>query len=216
MKRTLIVVLGLLCASSLDAQVRRRVPRVVTPSTWISASAGLFNANQVSDGATESTWDFGSATSPLYRLAVERSVGRTASVGLTGSYARLPLTYIGNGGAESCARCEARLDLSSLAASFHVGGGVGLHQVLEGSAGVVRFGNLERKDDGSALAPTGGSVDPYFVFGYGFGYSFGPQVQVSVVQDFGLALHEREGLSSEQSNTLRQRTLRLNFRYGIR
>jgi hypothetical protein len=35
------------------------------------------------------------------------------------------------------------------------------------------------------------------------------------VQDFGLALHERTGLSSEQSNTLRQRTIRVNFRYGF-
>jgi len=35
-----------------------------------------------------------------------------------------------------------------------------------------------------------------------------------VVQDFGIVLHERKGLSSELSNTLRQRTIRLNFRYG--
>ena len=86
-----------------------------------------------------------------------------------------------------------------------------MHQVLEAQAGVINYRNLKRDSDGVSLAPTGGNVDPYFTFGYGFGYNFNPAMEVSIVQDFGLALHERTGLTSDQSNTLTQRTLRLNF-----
>lgn len=197
-----------------DGQVRRRAPRVPEPSAWVSLSAGLFNGNDVSDGSTASTWDFGRASTPQFRLALEKSISGTASIGATGTYARVPFTYIGTGGDDSCTRCAARLDVASLGASFHVGGGIGLHQVLEGSAGVLQYRNL-RRDAGGALAPTNGNVDPYFTFGYGFGYALSPSMQMSVVQDFGLALHEREGLSSEQSNTLRHRTIRVNFRYGF-
>ena len=194
-----------------DAQVRRRVPRIPEPQAWVSASIGLFNGNDVSDGETASTWDFGRASNPQYRLSVEKSVGRTSSIGLTGTYVRAPFTYIG----PSCSRCAAHLDVATLGASFHLGGGVGLHQVIEASAGALQYRNLERDSDGSKLEPAGGNIDPYFTFGYGFGYSINPSMQVSVVQDFGLALHERTGLTSEDSNTLTQRTLRLNFRYGF-
>jgi hypothetical protein len=103
----------------------------------------------------------------------------------------------------------------TLGASVHVGGGVGLHQVLEATAGALAYRNLERDSDRAALPPVNGNIDPYFTFGYGFGYSFDPITQISIVQDFGLALHERTGLTSEDSNTLTQRTIRLNFRYGF-
>jgi hypothetical protein len=194
-----------------DAQVRRRVPRIPEPQAWVSGSIGLFNGNDVSDGETGSTWDFGRASNPQYRLSVEKAVGRTSSIGLTGTYLRAPFTYDG----PSCSRCAAHLDVATLGASFHLGGGVGLHQVLEASAGALQYLNLKRDSDGSKLEPTGGNIDPYFTFGYGFGYSINPSMQVSVVQDFGLAIHERTGLTSEDSNTLTQRTLRLNFRYGF-
>ncbi|MEO5588961.1 MAG: hypothetical protein ABIS03_05190 [Gemmatimonadaceae bacterium] len=198
-----------------QSQVRRRVPVSAEPSAWVSLGIGLFNGNDVSDGATGSTWDFGQASNRQYRASLEKAINATTSIGATGTYVRAPFTYIGTGGSQSCSRCSANLDLLSLAASFHVGGGIGLHQVLEASAGAVQYRNLRRDDNGSGLAPVDGNIDPYFVFGYGFGYSLNPTTQVSVVQDFGLALHERTGLTSDQSNTLRQRTLRLNFRRGF-
>ena len=215
MKHILVLVLISTLASSVDAQVRRRVPRTPEPSLWGTLSAGLFNGNDVSDGATNSTWDFGRASTPQFRASLEKTVSRTASIGAAASYAHVPFRYVGSGADDSCVPCAAHLDVMSLGASFHVGGGAGLHQVIEGFAGVLRFGNLKRDSDGEPLAPTDGNIDPFFTFGYGFGYSLSPVMHVSVVQDFGLALHEREGLTSEQSNTLRQRTLRLNLRYGF-
>ena len=215
MKRIFAAALLISFATTADAQVRRRVPRVPEPAAWVSAGIGLFNGNDVSDGSTESTWDFGRARNTQYRASFEKAVSRTASIGLTGSYVRLPFTYIGNGPAASCSRCAAHMDMIAAAASFHVGGGTGLHQVLEGSAGALQYRNFRRDSDKASLAPSNGNIDPYFTVGYGFGYSFDAITQVSVVQDFGIALHERSGLTSEQSNTLTQRTIRLNFRYGF-
>jgi len=202
-------------AASAEAQVRRRVPRVPEPAAWVSVGIGLFNGNDVSDGATESTWDFGRASNPQYRASLEKAINSTASIGATASYVHLPFTYIGNGGSASCSRCAAHMDVIGAAASFHVGGGTGLHQVLEASAGALQYRNFRRDSDGASLSPVDGNIDPYFTFGYGFGYAFDRITQISVVQDFGLALHERTGLTSEQSNTLTQRTIRLNFRYGF-
>lgn len=202
-------------AGAAHAQVRRPVPRIALPATWISISGGLFNANGVSDGRTSSTWDFGQASNLQVRAAVERTLQGQTSLGLVGTYLHAPFTYIGLDGDDSCARCAAHLDLLSLGASFHVGGGQGLHQVIEGSAGVAQYRNLTRDSDDSPLNPVGGNFDPYFSFGYGFGYGFSNRMQASVVQDLGIVLHERNGLSSESSNTLRQRSLRLNFRYGV-
>lgn len=220
MKRILLVILTVVMASPAGAQVRRRVPRVAEPSMWASLSAGLFNANDVSDGNTGSTWDFGRASTPQYRGSFEMAVGRHSSVGVVAGYAHVPFVYratlIDPLPAEgTCSRCDAHLDVVSVGGTFHNGGGIGLHQVLEASAGVLQYRNLTRDDDGGRLHPRDGNVDPYFTFGYGFGYAFSPEMQVSVVQDFGLALHERDNLTSDQSNTLTQRTLRLNFRYGF-
>ncbi|MGE5749024.1 MAG: hypothetical protein ACM31F_03625 [Gemmatimonas sp.] len=215
MKRIFLLVMLLVAAMPAQSQVRRRIPNTAEPSAWVSLGIGLFNGNDVSDGNTASTWDFGRASNPLYRAAFEKAVSRTASVGLTGTYVRAPFTYIGTGGDNSCDRCAAHLDMMTLGLSGHVGGGLGLHQVLEASAGAIQYRNLERDSDHAALAPVNGNIDPYFTFGYGFGYTVNPQTEISIVQDFGLAIHERDGLTSEQSNTLTQRTLRLNLRYGF-
>ncbi|HKY96559.1 MAG TPA: hypothetical protein VJL35_01775 [Gemmatimonadaceae bacterium] len=215
MRKFFAFVLMTTAAVPAHSQVRRRVPRVLEPSAWATFSIGLFNANDVSDGRTESVWDFGRASNPQYRVSLEKAISNTASVGGTASYVRAPFTYLGTGGESSCERCAAHLDIATLGASFHVGGGIGLHQVIEASAGALAYRNLKRDDTKEKLAPTGGNVDPYFTFAYGFGYSLNPSAQVSVVQEFGLAIHERTGLTSEDSNTLTQRTLRLNFRYGF-
>jgi hypothetical protein len=216
-KRILPVILLFSVAAVSEAQVRRRAPIPSEPQSWVSASVGLFNGNTVADGKTGSEWRLGEATDPQFRLAAERELqGQSQiSVGVAATYMHAPFTYAGGGGANSCSQCAAHLNMTSLGASFHAGGGIGLHQVLEASAGALLYSKLKRDSDGSSLAPTSGNVDPYFTFGYGFGYTINPTTQISVVQDFGFALHERTGLTSEQSNSLRLRSIRLNFRYGF-
>jgi hypothetical protein len=207
-----VLILFVATAASADAQVRRRLPNVSEPSMWASAAIGIFNGNGVNDGNTNSSWDFGNASTPQYRLGLEKAFSSTISAGITGSYTHVPFEYRGESG---CSSCSAHLDMVTVGATARYGGGIGLHGVLEGTAGIVDYMNLKRDTDGQKLPPTGGNIDPYFVFGTGFGYTLNPQMEISIVQDFGLALHERDGLTSQDSNTLRQRTLRLNFRYGF-
>lgn len=217
MKRILPLVFLLSVSSLAGAQVRRRAPVPAEPQSWVTASVGLFNGNTVADGKTGSEWRLGEATDPQFRLAAERELQGQShiAVGAVLTYMHAPFTYVGSNGANSCGQCAAHLNMTSLGASFHAGGGVGLHQVLEASAGALLYSSLKRDSDGSSLAPTSGNVDPYFAFGYGFGYTINPTTQISVVQDFGFALHERAGLTSEQSNSLRLRAIRLNLRYGF-
>jgi hypothetical protein len=208
----ILIALLVVAAASANAQVRRRTAIVNEPSMWASVSAGVYGANGISDGASGSTWDFGDGTNWQFRAALEKALQQNQfSLGAVLTYVDVPIVYFGPG----CARCDAHLDLTSLGASFHAGGGPGLHQVLEVSAGAAVYSNLRRDSNGAELQPTGSNVDPFFTFGYGFGYTFNPTMQVSIVQDYGLVLHERTGLSNEQSNTLTQRTTRLNFRMGF-
>jgi hypothetical protein len=212
-KKYILLATILFAASSAGAQVRRRAPITNEPAYWGSLGVGLYGANEIADGKTNSRWDFGEGTDWQFRAAVEQALQNQFSLGGVLTYVDLPLVYTGpqcQGG------CNAHLDLTSLGASFHAGGGTGLHQVLEVSAGAVMYRNIRRDDNGVKLEPTGGNVDPFFTFGYGFGYTFNPTMQVSIVQDYGLALHERTaGQSNSSSNTLTQRVTRLNFRMGF-
>ncbi len=224
-KRLFVSIVLLVSAVPAQSQIgRRRVPALPQPTLWVSGSLGLFNANTVTDGSTNSRWNFGQSSTPRIRASLEKAVSSNASIGLTGTYAHVPFIYeLANGvnvpdalnNDPTCFSCDAHLNIVSLGGSFHYGGGIGLHQVLEASAGFLQYRDMKRDADNGALAPTGGNIDPYFTFGYGFGYSLSPTMQISVVQDLGLALHESSGLSSEDSNTLRERTLRVNFRYGF-
>ena len=96
MKRFFPLVMLLVVAMPAQSQVRRRIPNTAEPSAWVSLGIGLFNGNDVSDGNTASTWDFGRASNPLYRAAFEKAVSRTASVGLTGTYVRAPDYSLGD------------------------------------------------------------------------------------------------------------------------
>lgn len=197
--------------SQSNAQIRRRAPVTNEPTMWGSLSLGLYGANGISDGQTASTWDFGNGTDWQYRASLEKALQNQFSIGGVATHVKVPFVYSGS----NCDRCGAHLDLTSIGASFHAGGGPGLNQILEASAGAAMYRNLRRDSDGQQLPPTGGNIDPFFTFGYGFGYTFNPTMQVSIVQDYGLVLHERTGLANDQSNTLTQRTTRLNFRMGF-
>ena len=213
MKKYVLLATILFAVSQADAQVRRRTTITTDPAYWFSAGVGLYGGNEIGDGKTNSTWDFGDGTAWQFRAAAEKALQNQFSLGGVVTYVDLPFVYRGPG---CVGGCNAHMDLSSLGASFHAGGGTGLHQVLEVSAGALMYRNLRRDDSGAKLEPTDGNIDPFFTFGYGFGYTFNPTMQVSVVQDYGLALHERTtGQSNAASNTLQQRTTRINFRMGF-
>jgi hypothetical protein len=212
-KKYILLATILFSALPAGAQVRRRTTVNTDPAYWVSLGVGLYGASEIADGKTNSTWDFGEGNDWQYRAAVEKVLQNQFSLGGVLTYVNVPFVYRGP---QCVGGCDAHLDLTSLGASFHAGGGTGLHQVLEVSAGAAMYRNLHRDDNGAKLEPTGGNVDPYFTFGYGFGYTFNPTMQLSIVQDYGLALHERtSSQSNSSSNTLTQRVTRLNFRMGF-
>jgi hypothetical protein len=208
------------CADVLSAQ--RRIPgiRGAEPSVWVGAGLGFFTGNGVNDGGTNSTWDFGSSTNFQYRASLEKSVANQSSFGLVGTYVRVPFIYsstavVPPSGAATCGSCEAHLDMMTLSAIFHAGGGQGFHQVIEASAGVAQYNNITRDSDGAELAPPDGNIDPIFSFGYGFGFGFANNTQINLVQDYGIALHEKRGLANGVSNTNTVRNLRFTVRFGF-
>lgn len=215
-----------LVAGSAHAQFGRKQRVYVTndPKVWITAGIGGFRGNGVNDGATASTWDFGNATNLQYRAALEAGMANGSSFGIAGTYAHVPFSYSadlarplpsGVSGTR-CISCNAHLDLMTLVATFHAGSGVGFHQVVELSGGVVAYRNLKQDSDGAKLAPGGGSIDPLFSLGYGFGYGFNDRTNIDFTSDyFTYAIHERTGLSNGTSNTNSMPSLRLSLRMGF-
>jgi len=196
-----------------------RVPQRSDPLVWTSAGVALFQTQSVVDGRTNGVWDLDGSSAAQYRASIEMPIANQSTIGIVGTYARVPFEYrLRSADAPpaegACARCDAHLDVTSVALAFHAGGGLGLHQVIEAQAGVTRYSNL-RADGGGALPPTSGDTDLSFAFGYGFGYAVSPRFQITLVQDFGFALHQRDGLGGGERSTVQQRMTRLGVRYGL-
>jgi hypothetical protein len=217
--RVTCITLALLCAAAPARAQIIKLPRSAEPRVWTTLGASLYQMGGVVDGRTESVWDLGRSSALQYRGALEWGIRNQTSVGLTGTYARLPFRYYRRSAdapvETSCDGCDAHVDISSLALSFHVGGGTGLHQVLEGQAGITRFANFRADDDDRDLAPLGGDRDLSFAFGYGFGYGVSERLQITLVQDFGVLFHQRTGLAGNEGSTIQQRVTRLSVRYGL-
>ena len=213
MYRFAYVAVALALASPASAQVFRFQS---APSAWVGLGVGAFNANEVADGKTGTVWDFGDATSAQYRLSLEKAIRNQSAFGITGTYVRAPILYRGDAvDPASCAACDAHVDLYALYATFHAGGGLGFHQVIDAGAGVMSYQNFRRESDGAKLAPLSAERDFSFIFSYGFGYAFSPRAHVNLVQEYGFTIHESEGTASGASNTLRFANTRLALRFGL-
>jgi hypothetical protein len=217
---SLTFVMLILCASSLSAQRRQRV-FTTDPDMWVGGGIAGFRGETVNDGKTASSWAFGNSTNLQYAASLEKTMGNGGfSLGLAGSYAHVPFVYYGpsvtipGSGGGTCNGCDAHLDMTTLMATFHAGAGSGFHQVVELNGGIVNYANLKRDADGVALAG-GTNTDPVFSFGWGFAYGFDDRTEIEFVPDWGIALHERDGLSNGASNTNTLRSFRVSFRKGF-
>jgi hypothetical protein len=193
------------------AQERFPVARRAGPTAWASLSVGLFQVSTMYDPTSNSDWDFGSIVQ--FRGSLEREIQRSASLGAVASFARAPLTYFGP---ECAAGCNADAGVWQALALFRIGGGgmFGLHQVIELEAGATGFTNF-RENGGTALSPRS-VVDPTFNLGYGFGYSFSPNTQLTVVQQFGLMVHRKgDRPNGDESNVPRTSVTRIGVRLGL-
>src|SRR5688500_13304650 len=97
-----VIALGALISSVADAQIIQR-PRSSAPRSWATFGVGFAQSQAVNDGSTESTWEFGEMFQ--YRVALERAVDSRSSLGVTATFARPAVGYIGP--LSSCFRCDA-------------------------------------------------------------------------------------------------------------
>ncbi len=210
---TAAIALLLATAPTLCAQIIQPVLRT-RPAAWTSLSVGWFQAGDTCGAVESECWDFGGA--PQFRGSFELPVGNSASFGIAGTTARVPLVFsrgdlVAPG---ACAQCDADANVSQLLANFRMGGaaGAGFHQVIDLSAGTTRYSNF-RSTGGEELR-TGKAVSDWsFGLGYGFGYSLSPRTQVVLVQEWMLVLHERRAGSSENTST--QSNIRIGARVGL-
>jgi hypothetical protein len=177
---------------------------------WVAAGAGYYDPGSIADGRTNSDWLFSDGIA--WRGTLEYGLGGGSSIGLVGTFARMPLEVRSRTGGSSQ---DADGDILSLQALFHAGGGVGLHQVIEVSAGVVEFRNFRPRDTDDSLGPPDGDRDFTFALGYGFGFGFSTRAQIALVQDFGYTFHQRDGLPASSSRTTMNRSTRIGLRIGF-
>jgi hypothetical protein len=217
----------------LSAQIRGgRAPAASAPSTWwLSGGAGASVITDVNDGATQSTWRFGSDPRWTARGSIEKAIDDFTTLGVAASYGKVDVTIspfvlavpavptTGTSTAStplpaSCiAGCAAQTQLWTLMAQFRSGGGSGFHTLFEANGGVTGFRNLRTKDSiAVAIGKPAGSIDLTGSLGAGFGYPITQGMVVALVQDFGIGFHSKADLPSGTGRTWRVRTTRASLR----
>ena len=209
-KLLMVWALMLAGAVTVDAQIidSRRVG-TGEPIAWTSLSVGWLQHGGLCDPDSNSCWGFGGA--PQFRASLDMPMGRGATIGIAGTTAKVPLRYDG-GLLSACNGCDADANVSQIFANLHIGGGTGLHQVIDVNAGMTLFSNF-RRTSGERLDPSGMVSAFTFDIGYGFGYSLSPRFQLMLLQDWGLVIHKR--MSGQTNNTANQTTTRIGARYGL-
>jgi len=177
---------------------------------WVTAWAGYYDPGSFADGRTNTDWLFSDGLG--WRASVEYGIGGGSAIGILGTFARMPLEVRSRTGGASR---DADGDIRSLQALFHAGGGAGLHQVIEVSAGVIEFRNFRANDNGETIGPPEGDRDLTFSLGYGFGFGISTRAHIALVQDFGYTFHQRDGLPASASRTTMNRSTRIGLRVGF-
>jgi hypothetical protein len=208
--RVLAVALGVMILSANAAAQILQLPSKRRDVVWATAWAGYYDPGSFADGRTSTDWLFSDGLG--WRASLEYGIGGGSAIGIMGTYARLPLEVRSRTGASSR---DADGDILSLQALFHGGGGLGLHQVIELSAGVIEFRNFRAKDNGETLGPPEGDRDLTFALGYGFGFGISARAHIALVQDFGYTFHQRDGLPASASRTTMNRSTRIGLRVGF-
>ncbi len=223
---TALLLVGL-SASSLSAQIRGR-PANQMPNAgwWFSGGAAAVVLNDISDGATRSTWKFGN--DPLWQMrgTIEKAIDEATTIGVSAGYgvvdlSLVPLVYpAGNQPAPPTVTtcdtiCSAQTQLWTLMGQFRSGGGSGFHTLFEAAGGVTAFRGMETRDEGVALGPSKGQFDVSGTLGAGFAYGLSSSLHVSLVQEFGIGWHAKADLPEGVGRTWRVRTTRASLRFGF-
>jgi len=214
---SVVLALSIISAAPLGAQIIK-VGRTSSPFGWISASAGIIQPRNISDGTTGSVWDL--STAFQYRGSIEMALQNQGAIGVSASWADVPLRYYDYSGdfptcSEASNGCDAHVKVWSALAEFRMGGGQGFHQIIEIGAGVLGYQDFTADDDGTRLGQSRVDLDFALGVSYGFGYSLSPRFQIGLVQDYTATMHQKENLSGNVDTFTEHYTTRLMLRYGL-
>ncbi|MBL0938146.1 MAG: hypothetical protein IBJ03_04580 [Gemmatimonadaceae bacterium] len=228
---TLAVVLGVaLPLQDASAQIRGRSPTSMPPRQsgaprwWFSGGAAGVVMGDINDGATQSTWTFGS--DPLWQLrgSIEKALAGGSSLGVTAGYGLVDVTLtpflpqqLPETPDSPCMNgCEANVELWTMMGQFRSGGGPGFHSVFEAQGGITGFRNLKTRDSTAvSIGPKTQQFDLSGALGFGFGYTLSSGFQVALVQDFGMGWHSKTDLPSSFNRTWRIRNTRASLRFAF-
>lgn len=201
------------------------------PSRWLltlGASAAIIG--DINDGATQSTFKFGSDPVMLYRAAIEKALDEATSIGVAVAYGKVdvgvvPFVIVDRSGGlvddvfprpGTCADgCDAQTDFYQALAQFRSGGGPGFHTFFEANGGVTSLRNMTTKTEGDAFDAVKGKLDLTGTLGAGFGYTLSQKLAITLVQDFGIGYHSKDDLPSGTSRTWRIRNTRAALRFSF-
>lgn len=215
-RQSITLAASLLLASTAHAQIGRAPTHRAPALTWVSASVGVMQLSDIRDGSTNSEWLFGNTVQ--YRLSVEFPIENQSTIGISGAFARVPLTYQPLGVvASACSlSCDADATVTQLMATFHAGHtALGFHQIIDISLGAIGYSGFRARASGERLPPRQLDADLAGGIGYGFGYALSPDMQITLVQEGFLSVHQRTGLDNGANTVGRQFVLRLGTRFGF-
>ena len=186
------------------------------PAFVLTTTVGLQSIQSVFDGRTQTIWNFSQAAQ--VGASLEKSLGRGSSFGVAASWSKVPLQYLDtsavNSGVARC--CDAHVDALTAGLQFTSGGGVGFHQLVVINAGIIAFQHFDVKSNGfgPTTTPPQRDIDPRLAVAYGFGYGLSPRSEVFIIQEYGVSLHQSDGLDGGTRRQYQQQTTRLGFRVG--
>jgi hypothetical protein len=219
------MVLLVTIASSADAQIRGRPVADPDAGWWFSGGASAAVLNDINDGASGSTWRFGSDPLLQLRGSLEKALDDATTIGVSAAFGRVDLTVVpfvipeGSPLANpasplpaSCLQgCTAETEMWSAMVQFRSGGGDRFHTFFEANGGVTGFRNMRTRAGREAIGKS--SMDLSGTLGGGFGYTLSNGFAITVVQDFGIGFHSKSGLPEGVSRSWRIRNTRAALRF---
>ncbi len=201
--------LAALAAAILPAAARAQYASR-SPGAWTTLSVGYQDLPNVHEGGSNSDWLIGGF--PVFRGTIEMPVNRSSQLGAVVAFARMPMTYYGT----DCTGCNADATLWQALGMFRIGGGRGLHQVIEITAGVSSVQDIRQRSGGLKLGPGSPVIVPTVALGYGVGYPLTPRTELILLQEYGLMFFKRgDAPAGSNGSTPRTQMTRIGLRMGL-
>lgn len=211
-RRLLTIALVLTAAQAAGAQIidaGGSGRRFGQPNSWVSLGIGWLSQGGLCEPDSNSCWNFGSA--PQWRASLEYPMGRGATIGVAATTARVPMVYQAQ---TTCFNgCDADANVSQYLAQLHLGGGTGLQQSIDISAGMTSFTNVREAATGTRLAPAKAVSNFSFAVSYGLAFPLRQNFHVTLTQEYGQIVGKR--FPGRSANSAEQNVTRLGARVGL-